>query len=128
MLFGSPSLATTADDLCAPTADPCVVTGTKTVTPGSIIDVGSRRLTIIGTLDLTSGTMTLRAGELRVEASGKLLGDGTRDLPGSTIMVTAGSVTIAGRGDVSGAPGGTLVITSTGPLTVSGTLERLDSH
>ena len=85
LLFAAPALATTADDLCAPTADPCVVSGTKTITSGSIIDVGSRRLSVIGTLDVGSGSMTLRSGELRVENSGKLQGRGTLSLPGGAI-------------------------------------------
>ncbi|HSP96947.1 MAG TPA: dockerin type I domain-containing protein [Candidatus Dormibacteraeota bacterium] len=122
LLFAAPALATIADDLCAPAADPCVVTGTKNVDPGSIIDVGSRQLRVLGTLDLTSGSMTLRAGEVRVESGGKLLGGGTPHLPGGTIMVTATSVTVAGHADVSGAPGGTLTITSTGPITIGGVL------
>ena len=121
--MAAPALATTADDLCAPSADPCTVTGTQFVTPGSIIDVGTRRLSIVGTLDLSSGTMTLRAGELRVESNGKLLADGKSDVPGGTILVTAGSITVAGRADVSGSPGGSLSLTSTGPVTVGGTLD-----
>jgi hypothetical protein len=123
LLCAAPIAATTADDLCAPSADPCTVTGTHAVSPGSIIDVGARRLTVLGTLDLAGGTMTLRAGELRVEAAGRLLGAGTRDVPGHSILVTAGSVTLAGRADVSGNPGGVLAITSTGPVGVTGTLD-----
>ena len=127
-LSAGPALATTANDLCAQNANPCVITGTRAVTPGSILDFGTRALTIIGSLDLDSGAMTIRCGELRVEANGRLLGDGNRDIPGGTIIVEATGVTIAGRADVSGAPGGTLDITSSGPLLVSGAIDaRSDS-
>jgi hypothetical protein len=72
--------------------------------------------------------MTLRSGDLRVEAAGRLLADGTRDVPGGTIVIVASSVIISGRADVSGAAGGTLDLTSSGPISISGALDaRSDS-
>ncbi|MBX3024528.1 hypothetical protein KF840_06420 [bacterium] len=126
-VIATPALATTADDLCAPSANPCTITGTKTVTPGSVIDVGSRRLSILGTLNLTSGAMTLRAGEFRIESGGKLQGKGTTSIAGATITVVADSVLAAGRADLSGAPGGTLIITSSGPLIVTGSIDAFSN-
>lgn len=128
VLAAVPSLATTANDLCSPTADPCVISGTRTVTPGSILDFGSRALTITGTLDLTSGAMTVRCGALRVEVNGRMLADGNRDTPGGSITIAAASLTLNGRIDVSGAPGGALEVITTGPIVVGGTLDaRSDS-
>ena len=40
------SLATVASDLCPATANPCVVSSAKTVTPGSTLDLGSRALDV----------------------------------------------------------------------------------
>ncbi len=124
-LLPAAALATNADDLCARNADPCLVTRSVAVTPGSIIDVGARvlRVTGSGELDLSSGTMTLRAGELQVLSGGRLLADGAAALPGGRIIVTAGSITTAGSIDVSGAPGGTVILTATGPLTVTGQID-----
>src|SRR5215468_884929 len=71
--------ATTANNLCQPTANPCRVTTTVNVTPGSVIDVGARRLLITGngTLNLTSGMMTLRGAEITVDPNGRLRARGT---------------------------------------------------
>ena len=41
-----PSLATVASDICSPSANPCVVSSTKGVTPGSTLDFGSRALDV----------------------------------------------------------------------------------
>ena len=117
--------ATTATDLCTAAADPCQVTTSVSVTPGSVIDLGTRRLVIAnhGTLDLQSGTLTLSAGELSVEAGGALKARGNAQDPGGKIIAVANSIMIAGSIDASGAPGGTVTLTSMGALTLAGPLE-----
>lgn len=118
-------MGTTANDLCSATANPCRVSSTINVTPGSEIDVGSRQLLIAnrGALNLTSGTMTLRAGTLTVESGGSLLGRRGTNEPGGRIIAVAGSMNIAGTVDVSSGPGGTITLTSDRALMVSGLLD-----
>src|SRR2546428_455712 len=86
-----PALATTAADLCAASADPCVVDRTISVTTGSTLDLGSRALEVDrnGTLDVGAGTMTIRAGSLRLVAGGVLAGHG-----GTITIVTTGPVSL----------------------------------
>jgi hypothetical protein len=117
--------ATTADDLCMPSADPCTVTTTVAVTPNSTIDVGSRTLEVAnkGVLDLISGTMTLNAGTLTVDVGGILRARGSATAPGGKIIAMAGAIAINGSIDATGAPGGDVSLTSTGPLMLNGTLD-----
>src|SRR5262245_7812604 len=124
-LLPAPAGATTADDLCPATTDPCRVTARVAVTPGSIIDFGTRRLIIAnrGTLDLAGGTMTVRAGEFTIEGGGTLEGRGSGDDPGAMLSIMADAITIGGNIDASGSPGGTVVLTSTGPVLISGPIE-----
>src|SRR5262245_66373764 len=72
---GSSAFATTADDLCSAAADPCVVSATRTVTPGSILDFGTRQLDVksTGSLVVNGGLMTINAGSVRVETHGEIL-------------------------------------------------------
>jgi cysteine-rich repeat protein len=124
------ALATTADDLCAPSADPCVVGTMVAVTDESTIDVGTRELRIDnrGALDVGSGTMTIIAGPFTLNSGGFLGALGSATAIGGTIIVQAASVTIAGPAgpldpsavDASGAPGGLIQITATGTLSTTG--------
>ena len=41
--------ATTAADLCAPAADPCEITTSRTIDPGSVLDFGIRTLLVRST-------------------------------------------------------------------------------
>jgi len=117
--------ATTANNLCQPTANPCRVTTTVNVTPGSVIDVGARRLLITGngTLNLTSGMMTLRGAEITVDPNANLRARGTASAPGGKIVAIFDGITINGNIDASGAPGGSVTLTSTGALTLAGLLD-----
>jgi len=117
-------LATTADDLCAMTDNPCVVDTPVNVTNGSVIDVGTRTLRIAsgGALDARSGTMTLRAATLTVDSGGFVRALGTASTAGGRVNVFADTVTIAGAADASGTPGGTIAITTSGTLSASGSI------
>src|SRR5689334_19778562 len=87
VVIARPALATTAADLCAANADPCVVDRTIGVTAGSTLDLGSRALEVRrnGTLDVGAGTMTINAGSLRLVAGALLTGRG-----GTIMVVTTG--------------------------------------
>jgi cysteine-rich repeat protein len=107
LVAAAPSLATTAEDLCgSPLPDPCVVTTTRSVAPGSILDFGAGALVLrtqSGRLDVGAGVLTILAREVSLETGAQLLGAG-----GSIAVVTAGDVRIAdgARIDVSSAAGG----------------------
>src|SRR5690349_19720228 len=77
VLLGSRlAFASTAADLCAPVADPCVVSTAIAVTPGSTLDLGTRQLDVRGTGSITvnGGLLTILAGSVRVESHGTLAG------------------------------------------------------
>ena len=124
-------LATTANDLCMSSADPCIVSTPLTVQDQSVIDLGTRELRIVsgGVLDVGSGKMTLNAGTLTVQTSGFVRARGATTA-GGTITVVTGSVTVAPDApvsptspiDASGAPGGTIHITATGNISVAGSI------
>ena len=120
--FASPAAATTADNLCAANANPCIVSTVVAVTTMSVIDVGDRELRINGggALDAGSGTMTIRAGRLTVNPSGFVRAAGTTSAPGGTINIQAGSVAVSGSIDANGTPGGTVNLTSTGDVSLGG--------
>ena len=123
LALSSPVLATTANDICAANADPCVVATPIPVTNLSVIDVGTRELRVNagGALDVGSGTMSIKAGRLTVNSSGFVRAAGTTSTSGGTINIeTTTSVLVSGSIEASGAPGGTINITTPGDLTVSG--------
>ncbi len=101
--------ATVASDLCPATADPCVVSSAKTVSPGSILDLGSRALDVRagGSLSVSSGLMTILAGSVRVESGGDLLGSSSQATGASIKVMTSGDIRVetgangAGTIDVS---------------------------
>jgi cysteine-rich repeat protein len=120
--------ATTANDLCAPTVDPCTVTGTISVANGSILDFGTRALVVQKTLDVGGGAMTIRAGSVRVAPGGSLLGKSTGKggtitiVAVTTIAVEASGSTLA-RVDTSGdGGGGRIDFTAGGAVTLAGSL------
>jgi hypothetical protein len=86
--------ATTAADICAPAADPCVVPQgvAIAVSDGSVLDFGQRALVLSagsGTrLDAGSGTMAIIAGSVTLN-------------PGSALLASGGVITVTTVGDVS---------------------------
>ena len=98
ILVAAAAGATTANDICAPADDPCVVKVVKNVMPGSTLDFGGRTL--------------------RVSPGGKLVVTGT----GAPVNVKAAAVDIQatsqGAGLVRYVGGDLTVTTSTGDVTV----------
>lgn len=120
--LATPTWATTANDLCASNANPCVVSTAVTVTNNSIIDVGARELRIDagGVLEVGTGTMTIAAAVLTVNSGGFLRASGSSSVSGGTINLNVGQATIDGSVDANGSPGGTIAITSAGAVSVGG--------
>jgi cysteine-rich repeat protein len=118
----APLLATTANDLCMPTANPCVVSTTVAVTDDSIIDVGARELRIAngGALNVGGGTMTLQAATLTISAGGFVRALGTGSTPGGAIAIQVGDLTVTGGLEANGAPGGSIAIAATGAVAATG--------
>jgi cysteine-rich repeat protein len=119
--------ATTADDLCAPTIDPCIINASVTITPGSTLDFGSRAVILKAgrSLDVGIGIMLINAGAFRLEPNAKLLAGG-----GFISITTAGAVELQASGstlsriDVSDTDGGGEVdIAAGGGVTVAGTIQ-----
>ena len=130
-LGARPSLATMASDICSPSADPCVVSATKTVTPGSTLDFGSRALDVQnkGQLVIGSGLMTILAGSVRVESGGDLLGSTTQDTGASIKVMTTGDIRVetGGNGDgtvdvSAGFNPGEIDLIAHGNITIGGSL------
>ncbi len=120
---------TSADQVCSPAADPCVVESAIAVATGSDLDFGPRALRIAsgGSLAVDSGDVTIHCGSLRIDANGKLLGRGSLSRPGGSVTVDVGSaVSIAGQVDVSGTSAGTLSLAAAGQLTLDGGSIRAD--
>lgn len=121
----TPSLATTADDLCASTADPCVVTAAIAATPNSVIDVGDRELQLAGNGSITvqSGTLTLRGRRIATGVNTLIRTSGpTRADPAASLEIVADDVFLAGQIDARGSPAGDVDVTGTTSLTFSGIL------
>lgn len=96
--------ATVATDICPASADPCVVSSTRGITPGSILDFGTRALDLRnkGKLVTASGVMTILAGSLRIESGGDLLGSSTGDTGASIKVMTTGDIRIDTGADGDG--------------------------
>jgi cysteine-rich repeat protein len=95
----TPALATVADDLCSPAADPCVVDTTLTLTPGSDIDLGARTLQIGSAARVTigAGTVSISAGAMRMLAGARITG--SAGIGGSNLEVhSTGAITMEAAG------------------------------
>ncbi len=64
--------ASTADDVCEPAEDPCVVTQTVIIEFGSTLDFGLRTLNVTGggKFDFEDGSATILAGNINISVSG----------------------------------------------------------
>jgi len=136
-LAARPSLATVASDICSPSANPCVVSTTKGVTPGSTLDFGSRALDVQnkGKLVVGSGLMTILAGSVRVESGGDLVGSTTQDTGASIKVMTSGDIRVetGGNGDgtvdvSAGLSPGEIDLIAHGNVVVNGSLDSNASN
>jgi cysteine-rich repeat protein len=137
VLVARSALATTADDICPPAADPCNVTQNTTVDglPTTILDFGTRALVIKhgNTLSVAAGFgfITIKAGSLVIEPGAGLVTQGTNGNPGGVITVTTtGDINIQaagtarGRIDVSGeGSGGTAILNAGGNFNLDGVID-----
>jgi hypothetical protein len=94
VLFASPSaaaVAVSADDVCAPTSDPCVVTRPIEVEAGSHLDFGLRTLRIegAGLLDFTGGRGAVSCGRLETATAGPAIRSRALSSPAATLAVEA---------------------------------------
>ncbi len=103
----------TADEICAPSDDPCVVTRSISVDDGAVLDFRERELRVSqgGALDGGSGSYEIRAGRVIVEAGGRVTAQGAAGTGGGSVSVDAAEVvSIGGTIDVSGVPAGSVDI------------------
>jgi cysteine-rich repeat protein len=136
LALAAPAGATTAADLCAPTADPCVVAASTSVTSGSMLDFGSRDLVLRqrGTLRVGSGSMTIAARNVTLEPGAALLARGRDDgsQRGGLIVITAtGHVRVLASGatrariDLSSERfGGTVRLQTGGDVEIAGEIAQ----
>jgi cysteine-rich repeat protein len=125
--------ATVPADLC--TGNPCNVTASIVVDPGSVLDFGAAtQLRLKGSAILTVGgvpgafrSITLRAGSIVMEAPSRILGNG--DGAAVTLEALAGAIDLQGTGStvsrivVTGESAGSIDLIATANVTVSGTLD-----
>lgn len=118
--------ATTASDICAATANPCIVNTAFNITSGSFLDFGTRQLTITsnGALNLQASpngsTMSIRAGVVVIQASGRIKGDAPS---AGSIIVEGSSIDVAGTISAVGDTGSVLLNASAGPLRIGGLVD-----
>jgi cysteine-rich repeat protein len=139
LVLVAPAGATTANDICQATDDPCVVNVVRngvTVTPGSVLDFGNRTLRVPPGAQLVvspPGSMTVKAGAVDIQGTSQGAGS-LRAVDGSVTLMTTGDVSVhklgnsTARIDVSGDPtggaGGDIDIESTaGNVLLDGVLD-----
>ena len=104
----------TAGDVCAATANPCAIAGTKDVGDGCVLDFGSRAVALTGTLQSATpgGSFTVRAGSLTLQG-GRIRSIGPAGAAGGDVAVeVAGALVLSGSGpsiDASGAANGGVI-------------------
>ncbi len=87
--------ATTADDICGPLEDPCIISSTVDLDADSILDFGSRtfRLAPHGKLRFTGG-LALIAGTCDLQAQSGLQ---QKSGPSGSVLFTCDAVSLAGK-------------------------------
>lgn len=75
------SQVTSADDVCAPAADPCTITTPISTGPNAVLDFGTRALVVTGSgrIDVGDNNLTVRCGQFTLNRTGVALriGDGS---------------------------------------------------
>jgi cysteine-rich repeat protein len=117
------ALATTADDICPPAADPCQLATPVEVTTNSTLDFGSRAFEILpgGRLTVTDRLLTVNAGSVRIREQAQLVANSV--LTGAIVEVdTIGDI----RVDTGAVPGridatwGDVELTAGGNVEIAG--------
>lgn len=112
-----------AAELCAPSANPCTIAGTRDVSSGCHLDFGTRSVVLTGALQsaTTGGAFSLSAGALTLSA-GKIRSTGPSGFAGGNVTITvAGALVMSGSGptlDVGGAAGGGILNVTAGSIDV----------
>src|SRR5438093_11962800 len=67
-----------ADQICAPTADPCIIQTQISVAAGALLNFGSRAVQIhtAGALNVGSGSLSITCGSLTIDTGGAILARG----------------------------------------------------
>ncbi|MBI3785733.1 MAG: hypothetical protein HY270_20260 [Deltaproteobacteria bacterium] len=117
--------ATVADDLCAPTDDPCVIATKVTVDPSSTLDFGTRALRILKSGVLTwSTSLTLTAGNCDFQPQSKVAEAKTS--PGTDFLwMNCSSSTLAGT---IRTVGGGVLVEGPGPHLLSGVIRAVGDN
>lgn len=130
---------TTADEICPPAADPCVISSTVVIDSAAIIDFGLRTVNLVpgGQLDFGNGTGTeFLCGEFNATATGdalKMRGkDSFGEFEGATAVIatrracSGDGSTPCTRDNICtevGAPGDTCSAGSTGNMTIGSNIQ-----
>jgi len=105
-----------ADQICAPTTDPCVVSSATQVVSGAMLDFGDRALVITasGRLISAGGAITIFARQLQMDPSSQINLRGTTSTPGGSLDASIDQIfSLAGTVDATGNGGGSINITAT---------------
>lgn len=114
--------ATTADDLCAPIDDPCVVTGAVTVEAGSTLDFGARTFRVAdGAMVVWSADTTVIAAACDFQPKSKVAESRTSTGAGY-LSLDCGAATLAGR---LATVGSGVIVEGDGPHVVSGQIQAV---
>jgi Dictyostelium (slime mold) repeat len=124
-LFGAATAgATVANDICAPSANPCIVARDITLTANSVLDFGTRALQITsaGSLDAVDSSMVIFAGSVVLQAGARVLTAG-----GDVDVTTTGGIQVltgskVAKIDTSGPDGGAITLEADGPVQIDGDL------
>ena len=130
--MSAPAWATTADDICAPAADPCVVAEAYLIQTGSTLDFGTRALVLAGgsgnKLDVGDGSMIIKAGSLTIHPGAGLIGK-TVTGGGSIQVTTTGAIDVLAAGSTKGridvsnlVSPGFIILTAGGDIVINGIL------
>lgn len=112
-----------ASELCAPSANPCTISGTRDVASGCALDFGARSVVLTGALQAASpgGSFAVKAGALTLSA-GKIRSTGPSGVAGGNVTIeVAGALVLTGSGptlDVSGGAGGGILNVTAGSIAV----------
>lgn len=131
LMLARAASATTANDLCAPAANPCVVSGSVLVTNGSVLDFGARALEIDGTWTVATapppaggGTLKIIAGAVTLRPAARITAAVATGEGGSVMIESTGKIEFKTNAsiDASGEDGGDIDLSAATFITLDGPL------